>query len=82
MGDARVAAIKAYPRGNVRFLEMEETGSFDCADWTSPKPGPYGMEFGTEGTRREAKRVVKKSLSQTDARQLPPLDAADRPGLP
>ncbi|MBD9487550.1 hypothetical protein [Ensifer sp. ENS11] len=64
MGDARVAAIKAYPRGNVRFLEMEETGSFDCADWTSPKPGPYGMEFGTEGTRREAKRVVKKSLSQ------------------
>ena len=22
------------------------------------------MEFGTEGTRREAKRVVKKSLSQ------------------
>ncbi|MBD9623360.1 hypothetical protein IB279_10435 [Ensifer sp. ENS06] len=64
MGDARAAAIKAYPRGNVRFLEMAETGSFDCADWTNPKPGPFGMEFGTEGTRRKAKRIVKKSLSQ------------------
>lgn len=67
LGDARRAAIAAYPRDNVFCLGIAESGAYGCANWSDPELSPCGITFSVEANRREMTRLARKSLSAVQA---------------
>lgn len=71
LGEARERAVAALPLRNVDFLRIAESGTYGCANWAEPKPGPHGLELGLEETRRELTRIAKRSANQVLPTRLP-----------
>lgn len=63
IGDARRKALADYPRPNVSCLDIAEAGVYGCADWANPVLSETGIAFGYEASKRELKRVTKRSLN-------------------
>lgn len=63
IGEKRQAALADYPRKNVHCLGFEEAGTYGCADWTNPQCDEYGLAFSLAASKREIKRIAKRTLS-------------------
>lgn len=63
IGQKRQAVIDDYPRNNVECLNFDEAGTYGCADWTNPQPDEYGLAFSLAASKREIKRIAKRTLS-------------------
>ncbi|BDA85205.1 hypothetical protein Sa4125_27470 [Aureimonas sp. SA4125] len=74
LGLARAAAIGALPLKKVTCLDIDEAGTYGCADWSNPVLTEHGLEFGGAETRREIKRVTKRSIGR-----ILPVTAATAP---
>ena len=62
IGDRRRCAVAAYPRANVSCLNIGESGSYGCADWSRPVLNEFGIAFSLEANRRAITRAAKRSL--------------------
>jgi len=49
MSAGRKKALSDYPLGNISCLEIEESGSFQGADWHNPIISKYGIEMLNSG---------------------------------
>jgi len=76
LGKARTAAIDALPLKKVTCLDIDEAGSYGCADWKNPVLTEYGIQFGGAEMRREIKRVTKRSINKILA--VPAVTAPER----
>ncbi len=63
LGAKRQAVIEDYPRQNVECLNFEEAGTYGCADWSNPQCDENGLVFSLEASKREFKRLARKTLS-------------------
>ncbi len=63
LGEKRQAAMADYPRENIQCLNLSEAGSYGCADWTNPRCDEYGLTFSLAASKREIKRIAKRTLS-------------------
>ncbi len=63
LGEKRQAVLDDYPRGNVECLNFEEAGTYGCADWSNPVCDEFGLAFSIEASKRELKRLAKRTLS-------------------
>lgn len=63
LGARRQAVFDDYPRNNVRCLNFAEAGTYGCADWTNPQCDEYGLTFALSASKRELKRLAKRTLS-------------------
>ncbi len=62
IGAARAAAIAAFPRPNVRCLDIAESGVYGCADWKNPIETRSGLDLSYGEPARELRRLLKASL--------------------
>lgn len=63
LGAQRQGVLEDYPRKNVFCLNMEEAGTYGCADWSNPQCDEYGLAFSFASSGREIKRFAKRTLS-------------------
>jgi hypothetical protein len=62
LGEARAAALADYPRAHVSSLGLAESGAYGCANWSAPALDDHGIAFSHESTKRELKRLAKRTL--------------------
>lgn len=62
LGDRRAEAVRHLPHDNVTWLELDEVGTFDCANWQQPVITPTGLAFSTTSALRDVKSAIKKAL--------------------
>lgn len=63
LGAARGAAIADLPHPDVTCLELEEAGTYGCADWSNPEPDEIGIAFSRAAGLREVKRRIKQAVA-------------------
>lgn len=61
LGAKRAAAVADLPHGDATSLKIAEAGTYGCANWQAPELSQYGIGFGSEGTKREIKRQIKRA---------------------
>ena len=62
LGERRAEAVANLPHDNVVWLELDEVGTFDCANWGQPAITPHGLAFSKTSTLRDVKSAIKKAL--------------------
>jgi hypothetical protein len=68
IGAQRTAALAAHPHPNVTCLNVDESGSYGCADWANPTLTDDGIALGLEADRRAATRLARKSIARVARR--------------
>ena len=69
--ERRKAAIAEIPHPHVTCLEIDEPGSYGCADWTQPVIDEFGLAFRHTAALRDAKRQVKRVMNKMTSDELP-----------
>ncbi len=62
LGEARSAAIAELPHPRVTCLDIDEAGTYGCADWSNPTLNDVGIGFSLTSAVREVKRRVKQAV--------------------
>lgn len=63
LGARRRAALDQHPHPRITCLDIDEAGSFGCADWKNPRPDDVGLAFSFSADLRSAKRRIKRAIS-------------------
>lgn len=63
LGARRRAALDQHPHPRITCLDIDEAGSFGCADWKNPRPDDVGVAFSLSPDLRGAKRRSKRAIS-------------------
>lgn len=63
LGARRTSAIAQHPHPRITCLDIDEAGSFGCADWKNPRPDDVGLAFPFSPDVRDAKRRIKRAIS-------------------
>ncbi|MEM7300863.1 MAG: hypothetical protein AAF468_07230 [Pseudomonadota bacterium] len=64
IGEKRARAIADFPLKNVTSLEIEEAGTWGCADWNNPVANDVGLAFTRQADIRSLKLALKKMASK------------------
>lgn len=72
IGDRRRAAIAEHPHHNVDCLNIDEAGSYGCADWSRPRLNEAGIAFAAPWRMRGFKRHLRRGISALTKRGYPP----------
>ena len=62
LGEARARAMADLPHPAVTCLNIEESGSYGCADWKDPVPNEIGIEFSYESSKRALTHAAKRAI--------------------
>lgn len=72
IGERRKAALAEHPHRKISSLDIEEAGSYGCADWRRPRPNETGIAFAAPWRLRGFKRRLRRGISALTARDYPP----------
>ncbi len=67
IGANRARALADFPHDNILSLEIEEAGTYGCADWNDPKLNQVGAAFTHTEKLRSVKLKLRKAISRETA---------------